>query len=232
MDVSKGLALKDILETIPMGSRIVDVGFGDAEFLKALSEHNFKLWGTEVSGACIDNAYQKLGDRATLIQSRGAGLFPEVDVTCCFEVIEHLEDPLEFLKKLPGGILYLSTPNPHRWLPEITRELFRRPIYEKWDEPPNHLWRFELGVLEDILEKSGWCNIQINTTRVQHHNILSSIVRRKNSDNYDDMRPKHPHITRAIRRCFTPITFIMAEVLTALDYKGVSYYIKAERRNL
>jgi len=46
-------------------------------------------------------------------------LFPKFDVVFCFEVLEHLQNPLWFMREIerlltPGGVLYLSMPsNPH-----------------------------------------------------------------------------------------------------------------------
>ncbi len=227
MDAPKELALTDILKTVPKGSRILDVGFGDALFLKSLIPHGYKLAGTEVSSICIRNAQKTLDGKVTLIH--GEHIPPGADVICCFEVIEHLENPLEFLESLPRSILYLSTPNPHRWFPEITKLLLGRPFYEKWDDPPNHLRRYERSELLVLLEESGYTSIEITSTKVQHHTILSSLVRRKNTDNYDDMRPKHPGITKTVRRLFIPITFLMSTILNLLNFKGGSYSVKARK---
>ncbi len=226
MDAPKEIALWDITHKYPRGTRILDVGFGDALFLKSLVPHGYKLTGTEISSTCVENAYRILGDKAKLMCG---GLLPETDIVCCFEVVEHVEDPLKFLKGLPGKALYLSTPNPHRWLPDITKKLFGRPIYEKWDYPPNHLRRFEVSEIRDMLYEAGYIRVNIYNTKVQHHNILSSIVRRRNTDNYDDMRPKYPYITRTIRKLLTPATITLSIIFNLLKFKGISYIIKAER---
>ena len=226
MDAPKEITLWDITHKYPKGTRILDIGFGNAEFLKALCPYDYKLCGTEISPSCVENAYRILGNKVKLMCGE---LLPETDVVCCFEVVEHVEDPSKFLKGLPGKALYLSTPNPHRWLPEITKKLIGKAIYEKWDYPPNHLHRFEQSQLVDMLHEAGYKKVKVYNTKVQHHNILSSIVRRKNTENYDDMRPKHPHITGNIRKLLTPATIALSIVFNLLKLKGVSYMVKAER---
>ena len=75
----------------------------------------------------------------------------EFDVITSFETLEHVDDPVSFLKSLrktlkPGGLLLLSTPNGY---------CFK---YEK-DKPynPYHLNEFTKEELFELLGKAGWC---------------------------------------------------------------------------
>ncbi len=229
MDAPKVLTLKDIFKNDPVYADILEIGFGDGSFLKALIEAGYDPLGIEVSKVCVERAIEHIPDaNVFLVNAENVSKFLG-DVVCCFEVIEHLEDPGEFIKRLPGQTLYLSTPNPNRWLPRLSARFLGRSIYESWDYPPTHLHRFEQADLVSLLRAGGYTDIEVKETRVELHTILTSIVRRGNSDNYDDLRPRHAGITGTIRRALIPATFLIATALNMLGYRGVSYYVKASR---
>lgn len=234
MDAPKELALRDIKKHFLKPTQILEVGFGKGEFLESLLCSGYiNLSATEVSYKCIKDFESKHKDEVELLFSNNPH-FTEansrVEVTCCFEVIEHLNDPATFLKTIPGKILYLSTPNPNRWLPVLTLKYLGRAIFERWDYPPNHLHRFTVSDLSSLLHNAGYSSLEIHSTKVDYHTLLRSIVPGgPNSENYDDMRPKYPWITSNIRRAATPITYVAAKALTTLKYFGISYYVKAVR---
>lgn len=79
------------------------------------------------------------------------------DLVCFYHVLEHLENPAEFLaniKKIlnPGGYIAFSFPNPHR----LDLTLLKR---EKWDYPPHHLTRWNEKSTEYLLNKTGYTKI-------------------------------------------------------------------------
>lgn len=227
MDSPKELALKDIKASYSKDTPILEVGFGDGHFLKALFHAGYTPEGVEKSS-------QACAAIADLIPVWDAKFFPgpwfgKIKVVCCFEVLEHQTHPIKFLKDLPGETLYLSTPNPHRWLPELTQRFLRRTIYERWDYPPNHLRRFRFLDIHNALIAAGWGPEIIQSTPVQAHTILRSLYSPKNDADYDNMRPRHPLITGTIRRALIPATWTAAMLLNKAGYKGVSWYVKARR---
>ncbi len=227
MDAPKVLALQDICKDCTEYAEILEIGFGDGSFLKALIKAGYGPLGVEVSEVCVERAKEDIPN-VFLVNAETISQFSG-DVICCFEVIEHLEDPEGFIKRLPGQRLYLSTPNPNRWLPRLSGRFLGKSIYETWDYPPNHLHRFEQAELIGLLREGGYTEIEVKETPVELHTILTSIVRRGNSENYDDLRPMHPGITGMIRRALIPATFLIATALNMLGYRGVSYYVKASR---
>jgi 2-polyprenyl-3-methyl-5-hydroxy-6-metoxy-1,4-benzoquinol methylase len=226
LESPKRLALADINTTLLKGEPVVDVGFGDGSFLQALSEHHYFPIGIECSDKAIQAARKVLPPHVTLLHSSVPIQILDTiqaKVYCCFEVIEHLESPTDFLRDMPGKVLYLSTPNPHRWLPTLTGK------YEKWDYPPNHLYRFERDILERMLSEAGYNHIAIQKTPVEAHTLLRALPLRSNGENYDDIRPRFNPWTTVARLAALPATWPLARLMTLCGLQGVSWYVKAER---
>ncbi len=104
---------------------MLDVGCGTGIMITLpLASLGYRITGTDVDEASIEtarrvnpypNATFQRGDAGTHL---AAG--ERYDVVIASEVLEHLEDPLAFLRTLrgllaPGGILILTTPNGYGW---------------------------------------------------------------------------------------------------------------------
>ncbi len=73
---------------------------------------------------------------------------PQFDIVTFFEVIEHLDNPLDFIQNVkkvlkPDGRIVLSTPSRERMLVNL---------YE-WDFPPYHLSRWNETAISRLFEK-------------------------------------------------------------------------------
>ncbi|PKB84265.1 MAG: hypothetical protein BZY88_00635 [SAR202 cluster bacterium Io17-Chloro-G9] len=252
MDMPKIMALKDAPQRIKATARILEVGFGDGQFLRSLSKAGYSVTGTEVSQWMLDEVRDDLPDARLVLTDDPSGLDERFDAVCCFEVLEHIQDPLALARSFPGDLLYASVPDPWRWYPKLTGR------YEYWDYPPNHLWRFcvcdaaEAGYhdpkckqglearlapgqgsmsLQWVLREAGYTQISIQQTPVQAHDLLRVIPIKQNSASYDEMRPRGRlgFITSTARKMLTPVTYPASSVLTLLGYHGVSYYVTAVR---
>lgn len=252
MDSPKALALEDINRDFENSAKLLEVGFGDGGFLRSLCRSGFDVVGTEVSKWMVEETQKVLPEAEVLLTDDPSAISQEFQAVCCFEVLEHMTDPLSLAKKLPGKLLYASVPNPWRWYPKLTGK------YEYWDYPQNHLWRFcacdpvSVGHHDDgcklkradqlapgqqamslrwLLREAGYSQISVTTTPVQAHDILRIIPLRKNVGDYDGMRPKGRlrMFTKAARRMSTPFTYSAATILNLAGYHGVSYYVKASR---
>lgn len=137
----------------PDGKKLLDVGCGDGLFLSRAQKLGYEVCGFDFNPEQIKYAkrYYKLenifvGTLDTFLKSHSNILF---DVISFFEVIEHLDNPKEFIIKAlsilrPGGFLIISIPNRHRYWMNY---------YEKTDLPPHHLTRWSSRSLSNFLEK-------------------------------------------------------------------------------
>jgi SAM-dependent methyltransferase len=144
--------------------RLLEVGFGDAGFLRLAHEAGWETHGAELSEACVRHARDVLGlpnvRRGTLAElSYPEGFF---DVVAAFNFIEHVPDLRATLRDLrrilrPGGLLVLLCPNIagvyHRLVPELFGD--EDPLNITW-VPPYHLSYFNRDNFRRLLEDAGF----------------------------------------------------------------------------
>jgi 2-polyprenyl-3-methyl-5-hydroxy-6-metoxy-1,4-benzoquinol methylase len=145
------------------GRRVLDVGCGMGSFVDAGIKAGWEVSGIELALPAVEIA-QGFG-----LPVRQLDFFSEeiklasYDVITFFEVIEHLSDPVNFLKRAfdvvkPGGHIYLTTPN--------FNSLDRRIQGADWHAiHREHLTYFTLDNLRMIVEKNTKFEIIRNETR-------------------------------------------------------------------
>jgi SAM-dependent methyltransferase len=138
--------------------RLLDVGFGDASFLRFMAEAGWSVEGLEVDQTAVDAARSAGLD----VQLGGiedppyeAGSFDAITLS---HVVEHLHDPVGSLQACyrllrPSGVLWLATPN----LESPAHRRFGRDWFGL--DPPRHLVLFSLGALDQALTKAGFVEI-------------------------------------------------------------------------
>ncbi|MDG2537164.1 class I SAM-dependent methyltransferase [Dyella jiangningensis] len=138
--------------------RLLDVGCGNGVFLTRARAAGWSTQGIEPDPKAVAAAQRAGLDVAegTLDSCPGLGLF---DVVTASHVIEHVHDPLAFLRQIhdrlrPGGQLWLATPN--------AGSLGHRVFGKAWRglEPPRHMTVFSLPALRLLLEQAGFAQIK------------------------------------------------------------------------
>ena len=134
--------------------RLLDVGCGFGEFAAFAREQGWQSYATELAPSRVEAARRLLGrDRVFDTDVDGlpdsAGPF---DVITAFHVLEHVRDPLAFLRRLrdlltPGGWLVVEVPN----LGGLRVRLRRKPLANQL-----HITHFEPHTLRRALEQSGF----------------------------------------------------------------------------
>ena len=253
LDYPKILSLEDIGSRSQDGLNILEVGFGDGEFLSKLCEAGHSVVGTEVSAQMVEQTRKKISQATILQNDQPSEIDGFFDAVCCFEVLEHVPDPISLARQFPAERIYASVPNAGRWYPKLTGR------YEYWDFPPNHLWRFcdceplsadnhdqgcklrDAGKLAKgqramplrwLFKEAGYTNIKVRPTPVQAHDLLRMIPLRKVSSDYDQMRRKSKlgTITSVGKRLVTPVTAPAASILNLFGSSGVSFYVSGTRQ--
>jgi SAM-dependent methyltransferase len=140
----------------------LDVGCSDGAFLQKLSLAGIKsIRGTEPSESAVHSAsaiIRKSIYRGTVQQLREAERETHYSAISCFQVLEHLEDPLAALRDLRNmlasdGLLFLVT---HDFRSPLNRLAGKRsPIYDL-----QHFQIFSRGGLANALKAAGFSTLE------------------------------------------------------------------------
>lgn len=143
-------ALRWLLNNVEKGAPILDLGCGAGRFLLALRQKGFDAFGLEVAEAPV-MALQKRG--VPVLQGTLADYpcdRPDPAAVVCFEVLEHLSDPVGFLREIgnrfPRARLLLAVPY------AASRRRFDGK-FRSADYPPNHLTRWQVSALGKALSQ-------------------------------------------------------------------------------
>ncbi len=141
---------------LPEGARLLDAGANFGHFLK-VAQDTYDAVGFDLSPQAVRWSREHLGVRnhAASIYDPPAELQGPFDGISCWDVVEHLQEPLRALEHLrellePGGYLFLSTPDAGSM---VARVLGRHWYYL---DPIQHIYLFNTRNLTRALEKSGF----------------------------------------------------------------------------
>jgi len=147
-------------ELIESGSNVLDIGCGTGVFAKKLMEKGCKVIGCEIDRKSVKEA-RRNGVRVLLCDAEKDSL-PKgrFDYITCLDVMEHLKQPEEFLKKLRGKSRYLilSVPNAC-WIKNRIIILFgsipRANAFTK-HLGSLHYWLWSYNQFKQMIEKLGF----------------------------------------------------------------------------
>ncbi|MBI4085301.1 MAG: class I SAM-dependent methyltransferase [Candidatus Liptonbacteria bacterium] len=139
----------------PKGARILDIGCGSGEFLALCRDEGYSVYGLEINQGLVNKVKENdiecffgyLSDFVSEFKRKNIESF---DVVTFFEVMEHLIDPIGFLKDAnsilkPSGAVVFSVP---------FRE--RSEIFKMIDYPPGHLTRWNAAALSYAVRRAGF----------------------------------------------------------------------------
>jgi len=137
------------------GKTLLDIGCGAGEFLLEAKKAGCGVYGVDFVAEKIEAARLRFGlenvfcvsafEAAKIFKGKG------FDYVTFFEVLEHLEDPVGFIRQVrgllnPGGRVALSVPNRGRTLARFDAE----------DGPPHHLTRWNIKSVTRLLKLNGF----------------------------------------------------------------------------
>jgi len=146
--------------------RLLDVGCGFGGFVALMEECGWDAEGVDPSPSVVEAATRKgrtirLGTLEELPVDHGP-----YDAVTMFYVLEHLPDPMGALRKaanllVPGGMLLIRIPH----TTPIVRLLAPLGLGGGLYDPPFHLYDFSPAVLQEMLRRTGFVDIQTHPGR-------------------------------------------------------------------
>jgi 2-polyprenyl-3-methyl-5-hydroxy-6-metoxy-1,4-benzoquinol methylase len=170
--------LLDQFERYRKYGTLLDVGCGSGHFLATAKERGWQVYGTEFPESLCDVCRKK-----GLTVHRGVlntANYPNMqfDVLTSFEVIEHINNPLEELAKFqqllrPGGLFYCTTPN--------FNSLQRYQLGPDWNvfAYPEHISYYTRSTLAEVARRSGFKPLTIQTTGFSFSRAKSKTLKRE-----------------------------------------------------
>lgn len=143
-----------------MRGKLLDIGCGSGEFLKAAAEYGYEVYGQEVSSEAARLARENHGKvifNKNLLDCKFESDY--FDVITLWHVAEHIHDVNAYLNEIyrilkPKGLLSIEVPNFNC----IERKIFKN--YSLCIDAPRHLRHFTKETLKKILIDSGFeCEI-------------------------------------------------------------------------
>lgn len=209
------------LPYVAPGSRLLDVGFGNGDYLRLASGLGWDVAGVDADPVTVQNGQA----RALPVREGGPEAFLDqpssFDAVTLNHTIEHVHDPRQLLQHVyellkPGGFLYLETPNidafGHRDYGEYWRGI----------EAPRHLILFSIKALLELLHQTGFERHQM-IVRSEEYPIFAAKSRAlcEGRDPYS-ARPRLIDRLRGLAySMYLPFNNTRTEVITITAHKAV-----------
>ncbi len=169
--------LQRIVPHLTSSSSLLEVGASSGQFLVHVKDKVAHVAAIELDTACCEFLSSELAidvDAEFLENSRFSG--QTYDVVCAFQVIEHVERPVEFLQTLrdatkKGGLIFLECPNLH----DPLRTIWDVAAYHKFFYHSAHLHYFTETSLKKVALDAGFRPEQIEVSFTQDYNVLNHL---------------------------------------------------------
>lgn len=166
--------IKEIEHILKPDMKVLDVGCSTGHFLHALKNKVKERVGLELQKDAVSFIRKNL-DFKVYSQPIEAAKIKEApfDLVTCLQVLEHIENPLTFLKDLaknlkPNGYLYIEVPNVNDALLTCYKAAGYADFYFR--EP--HVSNFSIDSLKILLRRAGFNGV---FKTVQRYNIINHL---------------------------------------------------------
>lgn len=169
--------LQKILPFLNDNSNFLEIGASAGQFISHIINRVNTVSAVELDQACCQFLKSKFGIEVESEYLEDSRFFKEkYDVVCSFQVIEHTEDPVKFLKSIKSvthekSVIFIEAPNLHDPLISI----WGVPAYQKFYYHNAHLHYFTEASLKKIALESGFNINQIEVGYTQDYNILNHL---------------------------------------------------------
>src|ERR1700722_2181916 len=156
---------------------LLDVGCGKGWFLEAARERGWQVQGAELCAEVAQTTMERVGTQVYMGSLFDIDLPAETfDLVTMFDVIEHLETPIEALRICyrilkPGGALAISTPN----LRGLGCFFLGAKAFAVW--PDEHIFYFGPASIKRALRMADFAEVQIASREIYPENAATLFCR-------------------------------------------------------
>lgn len=220
-------ALLDEFEKFRQHNKILDVGCGRGWFLDEAKKRGWEVYGSEYSETAVK-----------LCKGRGINMISgkletdsyeneSFDVITSFEVIEHINNPIEEIKNIrkflrKGGLFYCTTPNFNATLRYYLKEDYNVISY------PEHLSYYTKRTLNRLLKANDFRTVKFLSTGISLTRLKTS--QKKSKEKFVAKESSDEKLRKQISQKWylvvakTLINKILTYSNTGMTLKG--YYVK------
>ena len=194
----------------PGKGNLLDIGCGAGFFLNIAKERGWNWHGMEILPEYIKYAQENFALKQIRLESLDGSLSYDAntfDVITLWDLIEHLRNPLNSLKKInhimkPGGLLVM-------WTPNVKNAIF---LKEKWTgyKILQHFYFFSGDSLKNMLGKAGFKIVSLKTTKAK-----KGLLESKGFNPFDKSEKTNKLIERFLRsgkrdikNALNPLTYL------------------------
>ena len=180
---------KECLAALPPKQKVLDVGCGSGQFIHLALAEGHSASGIETSLSACETAWEsKLEVQHEDLWQHAQQNQDTYDCVCSFQVLEHIHDPMRFLKAAlkalkPGGLLMLGTPNSESYL---------RYQYTLLDMPPHHMLQWNTTAYS-FLPKL----LPLNLESISTEHLASEHIDQYTGTIAKRLIPKSPQLSKA-----------------------------------
>ena len=149
---------------------ILDIGCGKGDFVRVATREGWQATGIDLSESAVRIA-QRFSIPVVKLDFLSKDIFSNsYDIITMFEVLEHLQHPVQFLRKAEsvirsGGLLYITTPN--------FNSLDRMVLAKNWEViHREHLTYFTPSTLRSIIQE----NTSFRIVDIETRNLSPKLV--------------------------------------------------------
>lgn len=159
------------------GSTVLEVGASAGQFVSHIKNRVAKIHAIELDSQCCKFLNEIIGVECEAEFLENSRFVSErYDVICAFQVMEHVKDPVTFLKTLrgvarPGATIFVEVPNLHDPLLSV----WDVPSYRKFFYHTAHLHYFTESSVRQVAEKAGFSAASIEVMFTQDYNLLNHL---------------------------------------------------------
>ena len=170
-------SLSEVVPYLSASTDLLEVGASSGQFLVNIRDRVASVNAIELDRACCAFLKTALGieaDSEYLRESRFSDR--RYDVVCSFQVLEHVPDPVVFLRELvesakKGATIFIEVPNLHDPLLSV----WNVTSYQKFFYHTAHLHYFTEESLYKTARLAGFSDAQIRISFTQDYNLLNHL---------------------------------------------------------